>query len=577
MTAADPTVTAGPTGREAPATTPAAPAAGPSFWRRLGRGGRLAFDLAVLLVVALATLAPGIATLPVTDRDEARFVQATRQMVETGNWIDIRFQDEPRYKKPVGIYWLQGAAVEASGQGAAAPIWVYRIPSLAGAVLAVLLTYAIGRTLGGAGVGLVAGLLAVGTIELGVEARIAKTDGVLLATVLAAEWALAALWMDPERRRAFGRNAVFWTALAVGILVKGPVILLVVGGSLAVLSVVERSTGLWRALSPLRGLAWMLLLVAPWLVAIGWISEGAFFTKSIGDDMLAKVASGQESHGAPPGTHALVALATFWPLSALIPATIAWAIAARRDKAATFLIAWVLPGWIAFEAIATKLPNYVLPFMPAFAVGAGLALSAGALAATSWWRRGSYLLVALGGLALSIGLNAVFVVYEGRAEPFGLAGGVAAGALAIAASWLLVRGRTRLGVVVTAVAAAAVATTGFALLFPRAEHIWLTERLMAEVERVKACPAPTVISVGYGEPSLVFRAGTGTVLADAAGGVAAFQAADCAVLAVDARKGGEVSAAFAAAGAAQPAAIATVEGRNLNGLKPRSLALYVRP
>ncbi len=89
-----------------------------------------------------------------TDRDEARFVQATKQMVETGDWIDIRLQDEPRYKKPIGIYWLQGAAVLASGQGADAPIWVYRIPSLAAAILSVLLTYAIGRTLAGPAPGL---------------------------------------------------------------------------------------------------------------------------------------------------------------------------------------------------------------------------------------------------------------------------------------------------------------------------------------------------------------------------------------------------------------------------------------
>jgi len=51
---------------------------------------------------------------PPIDRDEARFAQATKQMVETGDYVDIRFQDEVRYKKPVGIYWMQAAAVQTA-------------------------------------------------------------------------------------------------------------------------------------------------------------------------------------------------------------------------------------------------------------------------------------------------------------------------------------------------------------------------------------------------------------------------------------------------------------------------------
>ncbi|OYX23063.1 MAG: hypothetical protein B7Z10_12070, partial [Rhodobacterales bacterium 32-66-7] len=56
-----------------------------------------------LVVFALLTFLPAFASLPVTDRDEARFTQASRQMVESGDLIDIRFQDEARHKKPIGI------------------------------------------------------------------------------------------------------------------------------------------------------------------------------------------------------------------------------------------------------------------------------------------------------------------------------------------------------------------------------------------------------------------------------------------------------------------------------------------
>ena len=75
-----------------------------------------------LLLCALLLFLPGFFTIPPVDRDEARFAQATKQMVESGDYVDIRFQEDVRYKKPVGIYWLQSAAVEtASALGCRRP------------------------------------------------------------------------------------------------------------------------------------------------------------------------------------------------------------------------------------------------------------------------------------------------------------------------------------------------------------------------------------------------------------------------------------------------------------------------
>ena len=70
--------------------------------------------LAVLLVVSLLGFLPGFFSIPPIDRDEARFAQATKQMIENGDYIDLRFQDDVRYKKPVGIYWLQAAVVKSA-------------------------------------------------------------------------------------------------------------------------------------------------------------------------------------------------------------------------------------------------------------------------------------------------------------------------------------------------------------------------------------------------------------------------------------------------------------------------------
>src|ERR1700752_4468314 len=101
--------------------------------------------VAVLALVALLNFLPGFFDIPPIDRDEARFAQATKQMIENRDYVDIRFQDEVRYKKPSGICWLQACVVTSARAlvmtRALIPIWLYRTPSLAGAIGAVLLPY----------------------------------------------------------------------------------------------------------------------------------------------------------------------------------------------------------------------------------------------------------------------------------------------------------------------------------------------------------------------------------------------------------------------------------------------------
>jgi hypothetical protein len=128
---------------------------------RLTEAGLLVQRL-LIAAVAVVFFLPGQASLPVTDRDEARFTQASLQMVESGDPVDIRFQDEPRLKKPVGIYWLQAGAMLLSGQGAEASVFVQRLPSLLGAVVAVVLVHVADVPLIGAAGGVAVPFLAFG-------------------------------------------------------------------------------------------------------------------------------------------------------------------------------------------------------------------------------------------------------------------------------------------------------------------------------------------------------------------------------------------------------------------------------
>src|ERR1700728_390863 len=277
-----------------------------------------------LLLVGLLLFLPGFFNIPPIDRDEARFAQATKQMVETSDFVDIRFQDDVRYKKPVGIYWLQSAAVET-----------------ASALGAVLLTYWTALAFVTRRGAVLAALLMCSSVLLGVEARLAKTDAMLLLTVVAAMGALARIYLSWQRGEdpahpPWTWPAIFWTALAGGILLKGPLILMFVVLTIVTLAIFDRSAAwLWR-LRPVWGLMWLLVLVLPWFIAIFWRAGDAFFTNSIGGDMLSKLGA-QESHGAPPGVYLVLFWLTFWPGAPLagMAAPAVWR--ARREPGAQFL------------------------------------------------------------------------------------------------------------------------------------------------------------------------------------------------------------------------------------------------
>ncbi|MCS6920712.1 MAG: glycosyltransferase family 39 protein, partial [Elioraea sp.] len=206
----------------------ATPPAAPDLFARLTATRRPV--LVILLVWALFA-APGFFSTPPSDRDESRFAQATKQMLETGNFVEIRFGDVARNKKPVGIHWLQAACVavaEATGLAERTDIWPYRVPSALGGLIAALATFWLGRALVGREAALVAAVLLPPTLVVTVEMHIAKTDAALLGSVAVMMGLFGRAVVAPER---FGPGAAagFWLALGAGALLKGPVAPMVAG------------------------------------------------------------------------------------------------------------------------------------------------------------------------------------------------------------------------------------------------------------------------------------------------------------------------------------------------------------
>lgn len=478
--------------------------------------------VAFLSVCSLLFFLSGFFTIPPIDRDESRFAQATKQMVESGDFVDIRFQDEVRYKKPVGIYWMQAAVVEVADKlglpNADIRIWLYRVPSLLGAIGAVLLTYWTALAFVTRRGAVLAGLIMCSSVLLNVEARMAKTDAMLLLTVMAVMGAMARVylaWQRGEDNKQGGwlEPFVFWTGMAVSILVKGPLILMFVGFTILVLGVMDRSVGWLGRLKPLAGIPWTLLLVLPWFVAIYLKAGQSFFQDSLGGDMLSKLQA-QESHGAPPGTYFLLFWVTFWPGAPLagMAAPAIWR--ARREPGAQFLLAWLVPSWIVFEVVMTKLPHYVLPLYPAIAILIVGAMERRVLA-RNWLSRGSAWWFAIPVLAAVGALVGSVAIVR---HPMFLAWPFAAGALVFGLfAWMMYdNNRAERSLLSGVVAAFFMSIAFYGVFLPSLRPVFPSVHL-ARALRTVVCEAPKAAAAGYHEPSLVFMTDTSTQLTDGAG------------------------------------------------------------
>ncbi|MEO1512989.1 MAG: glycosyltransferase family 39 protein, partial [Planctomycetota bacterium] len=256
---------------------------GPRGRRWALRSGRGRLGGLALAVLALVVYLPGALSMPPVDRDESRFAQASRQMFESvalpedqrdekrhsGGVVVPRVQDRDRLNKPPLIYWVQAmsAAVLTGGEPLDDAIWMYRVPSVLCAVLAVLFTWRLGLVLfDPRAAWLGAALLAVCPIMVW-EAGQARADSLLLACTTGALWAMARV-LTSKQGGALAA-LLFWVALALASLAKFPVPLMVAGLALIAWIIATREVGSLARLRPVTGLIVFAAMTLPWVFAVG--------------------------------------------------------------------------------------------------------------------------------------------------------------------------------------------------------------------------------------------------------------------------------------------------------------------
>jgi 4-amino-4-deoxy-L-arabinose transferase-like glycosyltransferase len=482
----------------------------------LGGGWGAAVAIATLVLAFNLALAPWTT---LWDRDEPRFAQAAVEMEQSGNLLYPTFNGELRPDKPILIYWLMASSVRVLGPTELA----VRCWSALGAALACLFTFAIGRRLFSARVGLMAMLILASSPLIAVEAMAATTDAVLLAAITAAMAAFVALLEGAGRQRALAMLAMA-AALALAQLTKGPpglaIPLLVMAGTMGL---ARRAKENPPGIGPLIVVAAVisLLVFAAWAVPADRATGGDLAAAGFGHHVLHRMVTPLEGHGG----HFLfylpfylpVVLIGFLPWIVHLPGSVCALVSGEfgNRNSRALLASWIALPIVVFSLVATKLPHYVLPIWPALALAVAATLDSARRGRVggrtmTWLGRGTWLYGPIAGLAI---IGAVAVVVS--APVAGLLGPalVLVGfltAVTVFAAREQLRGRPWASTVVLVTAMITTQAMVGLWLGPKVEVLKPVPDLAAAIRQTTPLDTP-VATFAFAEPSLIFYLGRSRV------------------------------------------------------------------
>lgn len=388
---------------------PISPGAGERVWEPLTRWGGTAPLLIVL--VALSVNLAGNARTGLWDRDEPRYATAVREMRARGDWIVPTFNGEPRYHKPILIYWLMGIGTALAGDS---PFGARIVSTLAGTGTC-LLVWGMGRRMLGSRGGFLAALMLAVSPIMVAESKLATTDATLTFWMVGALYCLIELARSPSRVLA----GLFWACLGLACLTKGPIAPVFFLTSAAVAWWWGWPAPLvWKRLHVRHGLAGFAILTVPWYLAIAVVTRGEFLQFAVGTQLLQRTTSAMEEHGGFPCYYLVLSTLAFYPWSALVPAA-AWGAWTQRKTRTDLglLLGWVIGPWLLLECLPTRLLHYYLPAYPvcALLVAWMVEAIAGEEVTLRRWPLGRLGLSAMGGLGIAgtVGLLAAAVTLPG--------------------------------------------------------------------------------------------------------------------------------------------------------------------
>ncbi len=332
------------------------------------------------------------------DRDETRFAASAAEMIRTGDYVVPHLNGEPRYHKPVLIYYLMSIPMQLWGVNEFSARFVSSLAGASSVMIIFLLALNMGAGTAGASLAAAVALLSA---MLFLISSAATTDAVLTLTVLVG---IYLYWQQHERGFHYLIHLFFWIDMALTLLLKGPVGWLFVGS--AIMFATREHKPRWPSF-PVRlgtGILILLIIALPWAVLAWQRTSGEFFRELLGIHVWQRSLRPMEGHGGPLFYYLPILLLDLFPASALALLALRWGWANRAAPAIRLLLGWCILPLIVFSLVRTKLPHYIAPLLPAFAVLIGLWWSHQTLRTNHVrWRKAGAIVMSLLGLALLLG------------------------------------------------------------------------------------------------------------------------------------------------------------------------------
>jgi len=460
-----------------------------------------------LALIAVSVLLPGTFGTSLFDRDEGWYAQVSREMVESGDWVVPHYRGQPWLAKPPLLYWCIAAGFKLCG----VHDWAARLVPIACMLVAVQLLATLTQRLFDTRTAIVATLTFITALLPAVVGRLVLTDSLLLVWVLAACVLLHRLAVGTPEAGAGGPERTlwltvgFWACVGLGVLTKGPAIVLFAGAfGLALWIAVPRRRG-WMRPSFWLGALVAVAIAAPWFIAVAIRESDRLAGQFLWSEVFARLVSAPHGQTGPPGYHAVVALGGWFPWSVLVPGALieAWAVR-RREPSVRAVLWWLALPWALLEVIPSKLPHYTFPCYAAVAMLLARMWLTGAERAAAGQERLVRQAWALLGIVLGLAVVAfsVFAPSGTWSGPLGLAGAVLAVGFA-AVALLIWRGPwIHAWAATVATMAAWYVVVGLTLL-PSLEPHRLSRRA-ADAANARLQPGDACVVAGYTEPTLFF-------------------------------------------------------------------------
>lgn len=317
--------------------------------------------LRALLLASAVLLFVDIGAASIWDANEAYYVETPRQMVLTGDYVSPSFNGQPRFNKPVLSYWVVAGFYNVFGVSVASE----RLAIAVGALLLVIATFVIGRTVSNADTGVLAALIIASAPRVMLWSRRIFIDIYFTSFLSVALMGLVLARAYPEHRKRY--LSIMYVGLGLAMLTKGPVALVLPGIVLGVFLLWTRSLSDLRSMMLPLGALIVIAIVAPWYVMDyqqhGWVHIKAFF---VGEN-IGRYTETVGVQNRPFWFYVPVLLTDLQPWSLLLPAAL---VAAWRARCAQtrLLIVWIAAFVGIFSLSSTKQDLYIFPIVPAVAV-----------------------------------------------------------------------------------------------------------------------------------------------------------------------------------------------------------------